>query len=176
MNISRKTRYVAFCFLWLFLACGSATPENYFDQAVLNSNLYADFGGRQVSAWLAQPAQKYNSDKRVMEASSYVEAFEFKMTYVKEAYEKMKKLKATDDTREMLEASEAVFSFVMEKYKNDYLRIAAMKDKGESQEAIQQAVQEFDEKNAGEFAQRFGKLIGLGTAYAKRHGIRLSTR
>ena len=167
---------VLLLFACMLLSCSKPSPENYFDRAVLNSNLIARFGEEELSEFVKRPAQAYNPGTKQMEKSTYVEAFQGNIDRVKDFQKKMLKLPVTDETSNMITASKKFYEFVLDKYENDYVRILKMKDDGRNMAAVQKAIREFDQKYKAEFIQLQGTLIQHGLEYATKHGIKVNVR
>jgi hypothetical protein len=118
-KITPRLSSIAFC---LFLvSCDTATPENYFDRAVLNCNLMHGFAGSGLRRELESPSVKLsetgNGETIPMKRK---EAIDNAITSLETNFEKVKKLKETDDTRDILQASIALYEFVLPVYKTEY--------------------------------------------------------
>jgi hypothetical protein len=158
----------------VLLACNFASPENYFDRAVLNSNAISRFGSTEIKEWLSSKPEIYDQQKKAMVPSSYVDFFKFKMSYAEKALNDIADLKETAETKPMLDASKALFSFVLQKEKSAYLDIARMKDQNMPDAAIRQAIARFDDQNLQPFSDKYDVLIKLGKTYADKHHIQVS--
>src|SRR3954467_11257560 len=94
-------------------SCNTATPQTYFEVAVLNCNLMHGFAGRGLASQFESPSVKLSETgngetvpmKRIEIIGGKIQSLQ---TYL----EKVKTLKQTDDTREMLEASVALYEYV----------------------------------------------------------------
>jgi hypothetical protein len=58
MNHRFRSAFIALALGSLLSSCNKATPENYFDEAVLNVNLITPFGGQVTLYSLAHPSVK----------------------------------------------------------------------------------------------------------------------
>jgi hypothetical protein len=58
MNHRFRFALIALAVGSLLSSCNNATPENYFDEAVLNVNLITPFGGQAALQSLSQPTVK----------------------------------------------------------------------------------------------------------------------
>jgi hypothetical protein len=86
---------------------------------------------------------------------------------------KIKNLKQTDDNREMLEASTALYECVLPVYRNEYQQIARLYDKGANREQIDSLASSIETKYGPGFETRFDQLIALAKPYATRHDIKV---
>src|SRR5690349_5315674 len=89
----------------LLVSCEMATPEIYFDRAVLNCNLMHGFAGSGLRRQLESPSVKL-SDKGNGETvpMKRKEVIDSAIASLETNLEKVKKLKETDDTRDLLKA------------------------------------------------------------------------
>ena len=119
------------------VSCDTATPENYFDRAVLNCNLMHGFAGSGLRRELESPSVKLsetgNGETIPMKRK---EVIGNAITSLEANFEKVKKLKETDDTRDILQASVALYEFVLPVYKTEYQQLARLYDEGAAREEI----------------------------------------
>lgn len=154
-------------------ACNTTTPERYFDVAVLNANAISRFGGKEIYEMLKETPQSYDEKSKAMVQSSYVDHVKFRITYAEKAYKDVQALKETEDAKPILDASKDLFGFTVDKEKNGYLSIAALKDAHVSEDSIKQVAVGFDEQYQNAFSQKYDKLMELGKAYANKHNIKV---
>lgn len=159
--------------LLLLTACNTTTPEKYFDVSVLNANAIGRFGGKEIYEMLKETPQSYDQKTKQMVPSSYVEYVKFKIAYAEKAYNDVLALPETEDTKPMIEASKDLFSYAVDKQKNGYLSIAAMKDAHAADSSIEQAAVKFHEQYAEAFSQKYDKLMELGKTYADKNHIKV---
>lgn len=159
------------CFCLLLAAC-SNTPEEYFDQAVLNSNMLFGFADDIQLRELEQPSATMENGKVVpmKRSKSMAEKIEF----VEAALKKIKALKETAETKEMLQNSIALHEFVLPVYKNEYMQLAALYDNGAAKEQIEMQAKAIHDKYFQQYAALSDKLIVSGRAYAAKNGIKLN--
>lgn len=159
----------------VFFACNTATPENYFDEAVLNSNMLVGFANNGLSRELESPSVKLKegtTDQTVPMPRK--EVIGNKITYIESSFEKVKKLKETDDTKDIVQASVALYEYVLPVYKNEYLQLAKLYDDNASPETIQSFTQSIHDKHASKFEELYNKLIEDGKVYAAKHNIKVN--
>lgn len=170
-----KIKHVAYLFiLGLFLtltACTTATPENYFDRAVLNSNMFNDFASEAFTRQLVATTVHYEGDKSPRQPNPAQTMVDAKAQYIAKALKDVKALKQTDDTKEMLQTSIALHEYVLPVYQNEYKALAKLCDDGGTKEDIASLALEIDNKYAAHFEELLEKLTNLGKAYAKQHNI-----
>lgn len=167
--------FVFFCSLILINACNiSTTPKEYFDIAVLNTNLIANFGGTGFSRELQSPSVKLSEngdDTTPMKRSEVVES---KTAITEENFKKVKSLKVTDETKDMLEASINLYEYVIPVYKNEYSELAGLYDNNAPQEQIESLTMEIFDKYYEGFTDRYSKVISTGKVYAEKNSLKVN--
>ena len=159
----------------LLTACNMATPENYFDQAVLNCNMMMGFAGEGLQRQLEQPTVKLVEGSKDQTAPmKRKEVIEDKIIFLDQAYAKIKNFKETDDTKDMLRASVALYDYVLPVYKTEYLQLAKLYDEGASKEQIALFSKNISDKYFAGFEARFNKLTDAGKPYAAKHNIKVN--
>jgi hypothetical protein len=153
------------CSLLLLTACNTATPDNYFDRAVLNTNQFNDFATDQFTNMLVA----YTAAKQPnVTAKSVVEN---KVLFIEKAVKDVKALKETDETKEMLRTSIALHEYVLPVYKNEYMALAKLCDTGASKEVIFAKAAEINDAYGKHFDELEEKLTSEGKVFAKAHNI-----
>ncbi len=162
---------ISFCSL-LLSSCNTATPENYFDQAVLNTNMLIGFARNGFERQLEQPSVKLVEGTKDQTAPmKRKEVVDNQIHFVDERFTKIKNLKETDDTRDMLKASIAVYEYVVPVYKNEYAQLAKLYDENAPKEQIASFAKNINDKYAAGFEERLNTLINIAKPYAARHNI-----
>ncbi|MCS3798963.1 hypothetical protein [Niastella sp. OAS944] len=156
-----------------FAACNMTKPEKYFDVSVLNANLVGRFGGKEIYDMLQETPQSYDEKSKKMVPSSYYDRVKFSISYMEKAYKDVQALSETEETKPMIEASKDLFGYTLDKVKNGYLSIAAMKDAHVADDSIKQAAVNFDQLYYEAFSKKYNKLMDLGKAYADKHDIKV---
>ena len=161
--------------LGLFLAsCNSASPENYFDEAVLNVNLITPFGGLAALNSLAQPSVKLvPGTKDQTTPMTRKEIVEDQIQRVEANLTKIKALPDSEETRDMVHTSIKLHEFVLPVYKTEYRQLAELYDEGGPQEERVSAAREIDSKYLAGYQVLFNRLVELGKAYAEKHHIKV---
>lgn len=149
-----------------------ATPENYFDRAVLNTNLFNDFASEQFTRMLVSYAVKQEGVQQ--QNPSATKMVEYKVLSIEKALKDVKDLKPTDETREMLQTSITLHEYVLPVYKKEYMELAKLCDSGASKQEITAKGEEIDVKYAAQFEAQSEKLTNLGKVYAKAHNINVT--
>jgi hypothetical protein len=156
----------------LLASCDTATPQTYFEVAVLNCNLMHGFAGNGLERELESPSVKLSdAGNGATVPMKRKEIIDSKIQSLETYLERVKSLKQTDDTREMLEASVALYEYVLPVYKNEYQELARLYDEGALRERIDSLVSSIETKYHGGFATRFDGLTAAGKPYAERHHI-----
>jgi hydroxylamine reductase (hybrid-cluster protein) len=166
-------RLFAIALALLLVSCDTATPQNYFDRAVLNCNLMHGFAGRGLRRKLESPSIKLSEDRKTQAPMKRKEVIDSDTASIEAAFEKVKKLKETEDTREILQASRALYEYVLPVYKIEYQELARLYDEGAPREQIDALARTIETKYAEGFATRFDQLTAVAKPYAARHSIKV---
>jgi hypothetical protein len=159
----------------LVTACNMATPENYFDQAVLNANMINGISNDGMMSDLVYPSAKLvPGTKDQTTPMTRMEMLNNKIQFVEEALGKIKGLKETTDTKEMLQTSIALHEYVLGIYKKDYQELAKLYDDGASQDLIAAKAQAIHDQYSTRYEELFNKLISLGKTYASANHIKVN--
>lgn len=153
-----------------FSACTNPTPENYFDKAVLNTNIVNDFGSEPLTKMLIAYGVKHEGTAPEMKnpAETFIDS---KVQYITKQLKDIKDLKETDETRNMLKTSVALFEYVLPVYKNEYMALAKLSDDGGTQDDILSLGKEIDQKYGVRFDSLYDVLTEEGKKYAAAHNI-----
>lgn len=159
----------------MFNACNTATPENYFDRTVLNINMLHGFATDGLQRELESPSVKMvEGSKDQFAPMKRKEVIDEKIQFIEANAEEVRQLKQTDDTKEMLQASIAVYNFALPVYKNEYMQLAKLYDDGASAEQIQALEKSIEEKYSSKFGALFDKLTTAGKQYAEKNNIKVN--
>lgn len=154
------------------VSCTGNTPEQYFGKAVLNCNFLYGFAGYELKRDLATPSEKLVDEKTLATAPmKRAEVVKTKLEIVESNFEKVKSLPVTDDTKEMLSASIALYEYVLPVYKNEYQQLAALYDDGVASDKIAAMEKSITDKYESKFLQLYNTVLTSGNAYASKHGI-----
>ena len=172
-KIMRRFFSIVLC---LFLvSCDIATPENYFDRTILNCNLMHGFAGSGLLRQLESPSDKLSATGNgATVPMTRKEVIDVHITSLETNFEKVKKLKETDDTRDILQASIALYEYVLPVYKTEYQQLARLYDEGAAREQIDLLARAIETKYRPGFATLFDRLTAAGKPYAARHGIKVN--
>lgn len=158
----------------LVSSCETTTPQQYFDRAVLNGNLMHGFAGSGMERQLKEPSVKLvDPAGSEFVAMKRKEVIDNKLLSIEDAYVKVKKLKETEDTRELLQASRALYEYVLPVYRNEYRELARLYDEGAPANEIEALGHSIEEKYRAGFESRMGALRAVGEPFAARHGIQV---
>jgi hypothetical protein len=159
----------------LCAGCNTATPEKYFDVAVLNVNTVVGFANDGMVRRLNEPGVKLvEGTKDQTTPMTRKETIEQEIKFIEEHLDKVKGLKQTEDTKEMLERSIALYEYVLPVYKNEYTKLAALYDQNAPKEQLQAATAAISDKYAAGFAKLHDQLMASGKLYAKKHNINVT--
>ncbi len=156
----------------LFTACSNSSPELTFNTAVLSCNMIHDFATNGFLRQLESPSvQMVGGDPNNVAPMKRMEVIDNKIQVVSDYHKKVKQLKETEDSKELVGASRALFDYVVPVYKKEYRELAKLYDEGAANEAIASYAQGIQDKYYQGFADRFDKVTAAGKEYAKKHNI-----
>lgn len=158
-------------FSLLITSC-NPSPEKYFDTAVLNSNLLVGFANEGLARQLEQPSvmlvEGTTDQTRPMKRKELIDQ---KVAWLEEKIKDIRALNETEDTKDIVQASRALFEYVIPVYKNEYQQLAKLYDEGAPKEEIQSYTMSIYNKHAQNFERLYNKLIAAGKPYAEKHKI-----
>ena len=174
MNHRFRAALIALAVGSLLSSCNNATPENYFDEAVLNVNLITPFGGQAALQSLAHPSVKLvPGTKDQTTPMTRKELVEDQIQRVEGNLSQIKALPDSEETRDMVQTSVKLHEFVLPIYKTKYRQLAKLYDEGGSQPDRVSTAREIDTKYLTDYQALFKHLIELGKAYATKHQIKV---
>ena len=174
MNHPSRSLIIALALGLLLSSCNNATPENYFDEAVLNVNLITPFGGQAALYSLAHPSVKLVAGtKDQTTPMTRKEIVEGQIQRVEGNLTKIKALPDSEETRDMVQTSIKLHEFVLPVYKTEYRELAKLYDEGGSQQERVAKAQEIDTKYSAGYQALFNRLVELGKGYAAKHHIKV---
>jgi len=166
---------IVVCFYELLTSCNTETPEDYFDIAVLSCNSMHGFASEGLQRELESPTVKMvDGNKDKVAPMKRKEIIDSKIESIEPNLEKVKQLKQTDQTKELLQASLALHEYVLPVYKNEYQQLAKLYDDGASKEQIAAFEQSIEQKYFSKFAELYDKLTAAGKSYAKKNNINVN--
>jgi hypothetical protein len=155
-------------------SCNNASPEKYFDEAVLNVNLITPFGGQAALNSLDHPSVKLvPGTKDQTTPMTRKEIVEDQIQRVEANLVKIKALPDSEETRDMVQTSIKLHEFVLPVYKTEYRQLAKLYDEGGSQPERVSTAHEIDTKYLAGYQTLFNRLVELGKAYAEKHHIKV---
>jgi len=164
---------VLICCAILLTACNTTSPERYFDIAVLNSNMFTGFADDGLLLQFESPSAMMAENGTVV-AMKRADVAEQNIHFTEEAFEKLKDLKQTTETKEMLQTSIAMFEYILPVYKNEYKQLAKLYDEGASKEKTAAYAKAIREKYVEGFKNIYNKLISIGKVYAEKNNIKVN--
>lgn len=169
-----KKNIILLVLVCLILFSCSTSPQEYFGQAALNCNMLYGFAGYELKRDLATPAEKLVDEKTLATAPmKRAEVVQQKLEMVESNFKKVKNLSATDDTKELLHASTALYEYVLPVYKNEYHQLAALYDEGTATDKIAAMEKSINEKYEAKFLELYNAVWAAGKAYATKNGIKV---
>lgn len=155
-----------------FTACTDSSPENVFNTAVLSCNTIYDFANEGLLRQLESPSVRMiNGDINNVAPMKRKEVIDDKIQSVTAYHNKLKKLNENSDSKEVIQASRALYDYVLPVYKKEYMELARLYDEGAAKETIASYAQTIEDKYYPGFANLFDKVTAAGKLYAKKHNI-----
>lgn len=160
-----------------FLSCDQTSPRKYVEVTVLNTN-------RAAGMYRIQ----YINEIRTLKKKGRLTVFKgdqpkngTAVAYVKQriiltndaSLEKVKVLKVTDETEDLIIASLDFFEYSKKIFESDYLEIARMLDENKPDTEIDAAVENMYRTHDWEMEKRLNRLDELAVSYAKKHNVPL---
>ena len=174
--ITQSLTFIPFILLFClhFTSCGSETPEKVFSIAVLNSNALAGFANNGMLRQIESPSEKLvegSSETVPMKSREIVNS---KIEFAETNLKKVNDLKITDDTKEMILASQALYEFVIPVYKTEYIQLAEFYDTGAPKDKIDIISESIHNKYTSRYEELYKNLINTGKKYAEKHNIKVN--
>jgi len=156
-------------------SCTTDTPDSYFGKTTLNVNKYSQMGAtdfQRMREFHDQNALYAKVNDEFIPSDSFEAHIKtYKIFNIETDIENIKKLKPTEETKEMINASLAVFNFIKSKYETDYVKIAKLMDDKVGKEKIDTAIQKFEEQNLSKLDKKLKALFDIAMPYAKKNGM-----
>lgn len=157
-----------------FISCGTADPKKYFDIAVLNTNVLSGFADNGILRQLESPSVKLDPKSGQTLPMKSTEVLNSKIEFVETNLDKLKDLKLTDETKDMVETSISLFEYVLKAYKTDYTQLAGMYDNNSPEAQINILSDSIHEKYYPRYTELYKKLIEIGKVYAEKNSIKVN--
>jgi len=165
--------FLLFCCI-LFTECGQDTPEKIFNIAVLNSNFIVGFAGSGMERQLESPSVKLDEGSNEPVTMKRIDVVNSKIEFAETNLKEIKGFNETDDTKEMLDASQALYEFVIPVYKTEYMQLAGLYDTDASKDRIESMSALIHDKYSSRYEEIYNKLIDIGKKYAEKHSIKVN--
>ncbi|GAA4785762.1 hypothetical protein GCM10023231_12050 [Olivibacter ginsenosidimutans] len=170
--MTKKIIYKAWIAVGLYmvlicLSCSKTRPEKYIAVTALNSNLVSTAYRPMFLNELME--RKYKNQLPGTSAEEYVRDRAIKP--VDEAIEKVKQLKETAETKELIAAALEVMTYGKTIFEHEYKSIAELIDKERPLEEIDKAITEMYDNTETGMAERFDRLDTLALKYARANKV-----
>lgn len=160
------------CIYVLLTGCSNPPPEKYFGIAVLNSNMMVGFANDGFHRELDQPsAQLVEGTTDQTRPRKRKDVVDDKIRFLEENLDKLKDLKETPDTKDIIQASIHLHEFILPVYKNEYRQLAHLYDDGAPADSIRSVAGNIHDKYSAGFEERYNTLINSGKLFATRNKI-----
>lgn len=97
-----------------------------------------------------------------------------KIQIIETDFEKVKALKPTDETKDMISASLSLYNYVLPVYKTEYVQLAQLFDSNAPSDQIESLTNTIQEKYSAGFKEHYDKLIEIGKVYAAKNNIKVN--
>ena len=169
----KPVRLIISCSM-LLIACKTVSPENYFGLAVLNSNMFVGFAGDGLLRQFDSPSVKMSETNGQPVTMKRLEVADMNIKFTEEAYEKLKGLKETAETKDMLQTAIALYLYILPVYKKEYKTLAELYDNGAPREKIDQQAKMIQDTYYAGYNDIYTRLIAIGKQYAAAHHIKVN--
>ena len=171
-----KTKLTLIISLFLLLqSCNFHKPNDYFGRTTFNVNGLSLVGrthfeemilGKELfSLYAFIDGKGQKTDNCELYVKTVI------IPSLEDTIKKIKELKPTSDTKEMIEASIDLFNFILEKYNTDYIKIAKLIDANSDKKIIEEAIVKFEEDNFPIIGTKVDRLFKISKPYAKKHNL-----
>lgn len=156
----------------LAISCSHSSPKDYFAITVLNANMLHGFAAEGMQQELENPAlQMINGDKDHFAAMKRREVLDKKLNTIRSNMKTLKELKQTSSTADLINASLALYEYVLPVYENEYRELARLYDDDASPNAITSLAQMIHYKYYPGYAELFDRLVDVAKPYAQQNKI-----
>lgn len=167
----RKFPFLLVIYCSLFISgCNTATPQKYFDVAVLNSNRVVGFASNMLSRELESPSVKADGNGGTLPMKRQ-EVIQEHIRFSEEMLEKLNGLAKNDDSKDIVNSSVAMYSFMLPVYKKEYTELAKLYDDGAPKEKTEAFDDSIQQQYGPKFEALYNDLISKGKLYAAKHKI-----
>lgn len=97
-----------------------------------------------------------------------------KIDFAETSLKSIKDLKVTEDNKEIINASVALYEYVIPVYKNEYLQLAELYDTGAPKDKINIISESINNKYSSRYQELYKNLINSGKKYAEKHNIKVN--
>lgn len=159
--------------LLCLVSCQSTSPEKFFDQTILNTNLISQFEpsyfGKMLEKYTVEYPNVPSSKKKGDEAQQVVNT---KIRSIEHALQKVKVLDANDEERKLIKQNSIeLFEAALAVYKNEYMQYAKLCDEKSTSPEKQVLLKKVEETDLPKIEMLMGSLYEKGKAFADKHKI-----
>ncbi len=175
-TIKMKTKFTLTIGVFLILqSCSFYTPEDYFDRTTFNINQFQLLG--KVDIDQIKMAKENNSMHSIIDGKPVItdDCVQFLKTWkllsIENDIAKIKELKPTNDTKEMINRSLDLFNFVKERYETDYVEMAKLLNEKANDSIVNNAIAKFEKEQLPIVDAKIQNLLEVALPYAKNNNI-----
>lgn len=163
-----------FSFTILFISCSKETPQTYFNESVLSTNIMSGFANTGFSMQLSSTSEKLTDNGTETVPMKRSEVMNDKIGQIEKYYNNVISLSKTDETKEMIEASLNLYNFVLPVCKTEYVKLAELYDNNAQQSEIDELTNAINNKYFQKFTDLYSQLIKTGKVYAEKNSIKVN--
>ncbi|MBF7090067.1 hypothetical protein IUY40_00725 [Flavobacterium sp. ALJ2] len=169
----KKIQSLSLIFIFLCLtSCESTSPQRFFDQAILNTNLLSQFEPHYFGDMLEKHAYENPNPSSTKKGNEAQKAVEIKIQHIEQALEKIKVLDANDEERKAIkENSIELFETALAVYKNEYLKYAKFCDEKSTSTEKEVLLKKIEEVDMPKINNLMDSLYQKGKVFADKHQI-----
>lgn len=165
----KKIQYLCLGFSFFLLSCQSESPQQFFDQAILNTNLLGDFDPIRFGKSLEETANASSEQQPGTEAQQIVA---IKIQTIERALEKISALDDSDANRKAIkEASIALFETALPVYKNEYKQYAKLCDERSMSADKEKLLKKVEDSDLPKIEQLKETIYQKGKIFAEKNNL-----
>lgn len=179
-NTAKSLAYKVFIALLLifsaFWQSCSEPADKFFDVAVLNTNVIADFGSpilaKHINDATIEFADMPSTKKKGDEATKTIRN---DILFMEKALKDIKALSAGNESRKLIKGHAiSLYELVIPVYKNEYTAYAKLCDAHAPQDQKDAIINSIDQKYNAEFEKKYTSLLAAGKAFAKENNLNVN--
>lgn len=161
-----------------FASCKTQSPDLYYSKTTKSTDIFWGFGSKDLKSFIefrdANNLVAIQNNRKVKTISIQEHIETFLIPNIESYIMEIESLKPTEETKDMINASLALYNFAHETYKNDYIAIAQLIDNREDATTIQDLMIHLDQEKRKKLKSLYQDLMQTSVPYAKQHDLTVS--